>query len=186
MLVISDLPYMSYSDADEALQNAKKLMQAGAGMVKVEGGDVWVADIVRHLVERGIPVCGHIGLTPQYFHQIGAHKVMGRSEREYQDIMNAAKRLDEAGVEMLVLECIPETLGRAITESKGALTLGAGAGRECDGQVMNVYDLIGLTGAHIKFSKDYLGECGSISAAMARFVHDVKSRVFPSDEHVYT
>lgn len=186
MLVIADLPYMSYSDGEEALQNAKRLMQAGAGMVKVEGGDAWVADIVRHLVERGVPVCGHIGLTPQYFHQIGAHRVMGRSERECQDIMNAARRLDAAGVEMLVLECIPETLGREVTESVTALTLGAGAGRDCDGQVMNVYDLIGLTGAHIKFSKDYLRECGSIPAAMAQFVCEVRNRAFPSDEHVYT
>jgi 3-methyl-2-oxobutanoate hydroxymethyltransferase len=186
LLVISDLPYMSYSDGDEALQNAKRLMQAGAGMVKVEGGDAWVSDIVRHLVERGVPVCGHIGLTPQYFHQIGAHKVMGRSGREYKDILNAAKLLDAAGAEMLVLECIPEALGREITESVRALTLGAGAGRDCNGQVMNVYDLIGLSGMHIKFSKNYLGECGSIAAAMERFVEDVKNRAFPSEEHVYT
>jgi 3-methyl-2-oxobutanoate hydroxymethyltransferase len=186
MLVIADLPYMSYSDAEDALQNAKRLMQAGAGMVKVEGGEPWVADIVRHLVGRGVPVCGHVGLTPQYFHQIGAHKVMGRSSSEYQDILQAAQRLDAAGAEMLVLECIPEALGREITASTKALTLGAGAGRDCDGQVMNVYDLIGLTGAHIKFSKDYLGTSGSISAAMAQFVSDVKKCAFPSDEHVYT
>jgi 3-methyl-2-oxobutanoate hydroxymethyltransferase len=186
MLVIADLPYMSYSKGEEALQNAKRLMQAGAGMVKIEGGDAWVADIVRHLVERGIPVCGHIGLTPQYFHQIGAHKVVGRSGREYQDIVDAAKRLDAAGAEMLVLECIPEALGREVTQFTKALTLGAGAGRDCNGQVMNIYDLIGLTGSHIKFSKDYLGTCGSISAAMAQFVSDVKNGVFPSDEHVYT
>jgi 3-methyl-2-oxobutanoate hydroxymethyltransferase len=186
MLVIADLPYMSYSDGEEALQNAKRLMQAGAGMVKVEGGEAWVADIVRNRVEHGIPGCGHIGLTPQYFHQIGAHKVMGRSERECQDIMNAAKRLDAAGAEMLVLECIPESLGQEITKSVKALTLGAGAGRGCNGQVMNVYDLIGLTGEHIKFSKDYLGECGSIPAAMAQFVSDVRNSSFPSDEHVYT
>jgi len=94
--------------------------------------------------------------------------------------------LDAAGVEMVVLECIPEALGREITGSVKALTLGAGAGRDCDGQVMNIYDLIGLTGAHIKFSKDYLGTCGSISAAVAQFVSDVKNRAFPSDEHVYT
>jgi 3-methyl-2-oxobutanoate hydroxymethyltransferase len=184
-LVISDLPYMSYSDSEEALQNAKRLMQAGAGMVKIEGGGAWVADIVRHLVARGIPVCGHIGLTPQYFHQIGAHKVLGRSGREHKDIVDAARRLDAAGIEMLVLECIPESLGSEITESVKALTLGAGASRGCNGQVMNVYDLIGLTGAHIKFSKNYLGECGSISSAIEQFVHDVKNRTFPSEEHVY-
>lgn len=185
ILVIADMPYMSYSNFNDAKLNAAKLMQAGADMVKIEGQQDWVVETVKELTRYGIPVCAHIGLTPQYYHQIGGNKIMGRTDDSYAEILEAAKKLDYAGAEMIVLECIPHTLGKDITECVKAATLGAGAGIDCDGQVMLIYDLIGLTGKKIKFSKDYLSGTNNIVQAIANYVSDVKTIKFPTEEHMY-
>lgn len=186
VLIVADLPYMSYSSFDEARLNASKLMQSGADMVKLEGEQEWVIETVRHLTNYGIPVCAHIGLTPQYYHQIGGNKVMGKSDVDYQRILKAAISLDKAGAEMIVLECIPSLLGQEISNSTKAATLGAGAGIDCDGQVMLMYDLIGLSGHHIKFAKDYLSETNNVIHAVNNYVSDVKKLKFPSQEHTYS
>lgn len=185
IMVVADLPYMSYGNFEDARLNASRLMRAGADMVKLEGNQDWVIKTVQHLTEYGIPVCGHIGLTPQFYHQIGGNKIMGRDNTEYQQLLAAAKNLDMVGVEMIVLECIPSILGKEITESINAVTLGAGAGPDCDGQVMLAYDLIGLSGETIKFAKNYLTETNSIEQAINNYVSDVKSSKFPDKEHSY-
>ena len=185
IMVVADLPYMSYSTFEDARLNSAKLMKAGADMVKLEGDQPWVIETVRHLTEYGIPVCAHIGLTPQFYHQIGGNKIMGRNDTEYQRILTAAKNLDSAGAEMIVLECIPANLGEEITQSINAVTLGAGAGVNCDGQIMLMYDLIGLSGKSIKFAKNYLVETNSIKQAINNYVSDVKSSKFPDEEHSY-
>ncbi|RTL13156.1 MAG: 3-methyl-2-oxobutanoate hydroxymethyltransferase [Neisseriaceae bacterium] len=185
IMVVADLPYMSYSNFEDARLNASKLMKAGADMVKLEGDQDWVIETVKHLTEYGIPVCAHIGLTPQFYHQIGGNKIMGRDDKEYQRLLTAAKSLDSAGAEMIVLECIPSTLGKEITETINAITLGAGAGVNCDGQVMLAYDLIGLSGNNIKFAKDYLIETNNIKQAINNYVSDVKSSKFPDEKHSY-
>lgn len=185
IMVVADLPYMSYSDFEDARLNASKLMKAGADMVKLEGDQGWVIETVQHLTEYGIPVCAHIGLTPQFYHQIGGNKIMGRDDKEYQRLLTAAKTLDSAGAEMIVLECVPSILGKEITESVNAVTLGAGAGISCDGQVMLAYDLIGLSGGTIKFAKNYLIETNSIKQAINNYVSEVKAAEFPDEEHSY-
>lgn len=185
IMIVADLPYMSYSNFEDARSNSAKLMKAGADMIKLEGDQVWVIETVRHLTEYGIPVCAHIGLTPQFYHQIGGNKIMGRKNEEYQRILNTAKSLDSAGAEMIVLECIPTALGQEITETIGAVTLGAGAGVNCDGQVILMYDLVGLSGKNIKFAKNYLSETNSILQAVSNYVSDIKSLKFPSAEHSY-
>ena len=160
-------------------------MKAGADMIKLEGSQDWVIETVKHLTEYGIPVCAHIGLTPQFYHQIGGNKIMGRQDDEYQRLLTSAKRLDAAGAEMIVLECVPSILSKEITESVNAVTLGAGAGVACDGQVMLMYDLIGLSGKNIKFAKDYLIETNNIKQAITNYTADVKSARFPTEEHSY-
>ena len=185
IMVVADLPYMSYSNFEEARLNSAKLMKAGADMIKLEGSQDWVIETVKHLTEYGIPVCAHIGLTPQFYHQIGGNKIMGRQDDEYQRLLTSAKRLDAAGAEMIVLECVPSILSKEITESVNAVTPGAGAGVACDGQVMLMYDLIGLSGKNIKFAKDYLIETNNIKQAITNYTADVKSARFPTEEHSY-
>lgn len=185
IMIVADLPYMSYSNFKDAIQNSAILMRAGADMIKLEGDKDWVVDTVKYLTDYGIPVCAHIGLTPQYYHQIGGNKIIGRQDEEYKRILNAAINLDKAGAEMLVLECVPTSLSKEITESVKAVTLGAGAGIDCDGQVMLIYDLIGVSGKHIKFVKDYLANTNSVKQAVIHYVADVKSLKFPTSEHSY-
>lgn len=184
-LIIADLPYGAYISPNQAMENSVKLMKAGASMIKLEGEEKWTIDTVKYLTERGIPVCAHIGLTPQYFHQLGGYKTAGKTDDEQERIFNVAVDLDQAGAEMIVLECIPEHLGNKITKEVKASTMGAGAGRNCDGQVLLMYDLIGLTGGHIKFSKNFLAESDSISNAIKKFSEDVKTRKFPTKDNIY-
>jgi 3-methyl-2-oxobutanoate hydroxymethyltransferase len=183
--ILSDLPFQSYDSPTSALQNAARLMQAGATMVKLEGGD-WVVPIVRYLTERGIPVCGHLGLTPQSVHQLGGFKVQGRSIEQATQLRADALALEAAGAQMLVLECVPRQLGADITASLAIPTIGIGAGPECDGQVLVLHDMLGITsGKSLKFVRDFMMSGGTIKGAIAAYISEVKAAKFPADEHCF-
>lgn len=188
-LLIADLPYHSYLSKDDALLNAKRLIdEAGADMVKFEGGGELVT-VASHLIENGIPVCGHLGLLPQSVEELGGYKVQGRDKTAAEKIIADAKALSEAGVDIIVLECIPQALAKTISESVDIITIGIGAGVHCSGQVLVLYDLLGITpGKRPKFSKDFLAELGegkSVVAAIEAYVKDVKNQVFPSPAHSF-
>ena len=188
-LLITDLPYHSYLTKELALENAQRLMdEAGADMVKFEGGGEFVA-VADHLIKNGIPVCGHLGLLPQSVNELGGYKVQGREQTAADNIVEDAQALMNVGVEMIVLECIPQQLAKRITDEVDVITIGIGAGVDCSGQVLVLYDLLGITpGKRPKFSKDFLAELTgekSITAAIEVYVKDVKSLDFPSEEHSF-
>ena len=188
-LLIADLPYHSYLNKDDALKNAQRLMQeAGADMVKFEGGGEFVA-IAEHLIQHDIPVCGHLGLLPQSVVELGGYKVQGREQSAADKIIEDAKALKNVGVEIIVLECIPQHLAKRITDEVDIITIGIGAGVDCSGQVLVLYDLLGITpGKRPKFSKDFLAELDSeksITAAIKAYVNAVKNLEFPAEEHSF-
>lgn len=184
--VIADLPFMSYSNVEQAIDNAARLMaQGGAQMVKLEGGEV-VTDIVKKLTERGIPVCVHLGLLPQSVHRVGSYRVYGRDSDEAQQLVDDAKRVQSAGADMLVLECVPKELAKHITADADIPVIGIGAGSDCDGQVLVLYDMLGLVmGERPRFSHDFLADTGAIPAAISKYVQDVRSGYFPALENQY-
>ena len=188
-LLISDLPYRSYLNKNDALKNAQRLMdEAGADMVKFEGGGEFVA-VAEHLIKNNIPVCGHLGLLPQSVIELGGYKVQGREEAAANTIVKDAFALKNVGVEIMVLECIPQSLAKRITNEVDIITIGIGAGVDCSGQVLVIYDLLGITpGKRPKFSKDFLLELDSnksITAAIEAYVKAVKALEFPSEEHSF-
>lgn len=183
-LIIADMPFMSYSTPEQAMNNAAQLIQAGAHMVKLEGG-AWLQETISKLNERGIPVCAHLGLTPQSVNKMGGYKVQGRSDEQGNAIMEDAKIIEAAGADLLVLECVPAPLAERITRTLDIPTIGIGAGKETDAQVLVVNDLIGLTEKPPKFSKNFLPEAGSIAAAFKAFDEQVKSGLFPSAEQSF-
>ena len=183
-LIIADMPFMSYSTPTQAMENAALLMQAGAHMVKLEGG-AWLVDTVTQLTERGIPVCAHLGLTPQSVNKLGGYKVQGRDDQQAGIILQDAKTLAAAGADLLVLECVPTPLGKQVTDTLAIATIGIGAGKHTDAQVLVVNDLIGLTEKPPTFSKDFLNEAGSIPAAFKAFNDQVKSGEFPNESHSF-
>jgi 3-methyl-2-oxobutanoate hydroxymethyltransferase len=187
-LLIGDMPFLSYQvSAEQALANAGRfLKEGGADAVKLEGG-AEMADIINLLVRRGIPVMGHIGLTPQRAAQLGGLKVQGRDEETAQKLLNDAKILEEAGVFSLVLEAVPWALAKFITERVKIPTIGIGAGPYCDGQVLVVTDMIGLSvGISPKFSKRYTNVAAEIERAAKEFISEVKSGKFPTiEEHSF-
>ena len=184
-LVMTDMPFMSYPDPQQALLNAGRLMkEGGAHMVKLEGGAM-LLDTVRLLSSHGIPVCAHLGLLPQSVHKLGGYKVQGRDEAGAGAMLNDAMALVAAGADILLLECVPQALASAITSSVDVPVIGIGAGPECDGQVLVSYDMLAITpGKRPRFSKDFLAGSGSIAAALASYVSDVKARRFPGRDHV--
>lgn len=189
-LIIADLPFMTYATLKDTLANSTKLMQAGANMVKLEGGE-WLAESVSKLVELGIPVCAHIGLTPQSVNKFGGYKVQGRSESQQQQLLNDAAALDQAGADFIVLECIPGTLASSITQANGFSTIGIGAGNATDAQVLVCYDMLGLSPHPAKFVKDFLAASGSdgseasILKAFSAYNTAVKNGNYPTAEHEY-
>lgn len=183
-LIMGDLPFMTYATPDQAMINATRIMQAGAQMVKIEGGE-WLAPTVQMLSDRGVPVCAHLGLTPQSVNKLGGFRVQGRSEAQAEQILADAKALDDAGADLLVLECVPTALAKRITESVSMPTIGIGAGKDTDAQVLVINDILGLTEQPPKFSKNFLLEAGDIPGAMSKYVNDVKSGVFPSEEYTF-
>jgi 3-methyl-2-oxobutanoate hydroxymethyltransferase len=186
-LIVGDMPFMSYhvSMAD-ALHNATRFIQeAGAQAVKLEGGEA-VANTVKRLVECGIPVMGHLGLTPQSINQLGGFKVQGRGLDEARRLLNDARILQEAGAFAIVLECTPAPLSKLITQKVGIPTIGIGAGPDCDGQVQVISDLVGLYTDFVpKHARQYAKLAGQIQAAVSSYAADVKAVAFPTMEHSY-
>lgn len=180
MFRVVDMPFQSYATPEQALGNAARLMsEGGAQMVKLEGGAVMI-DTVAHLTSRGIPVCGHLGLLPQSVHKLGGYRVQGKDTASARQLLQDARALDEAGAGLLVLECIPEALAAEVTHAVSMPVIGIGAGPDCDGQVLVLYDMLGITpGKRPSFSRDFLSGAGGIPAALAAFVTAVKRGSFP-------
>ena len=186
-LVVADMPFMSYQvSIEQAIANAGRFIKtAGAGAVKIEGG-AFRAPLVKGLVENGMPVLGHIGLTPQSIHETGGYKVQGRQTEDCERLLNDARALEEAGAFAIVLECIPAGLGADITKAAGIPTIGIGAGPDCDGQILVSHDLLGLHEAHVaKFVKQYSQLATEMKTAFTKYREEVESGVFPSEEHCY-
>ena len=185
-LVIADMPFMSYQVSEEqAIQNAGRLIQAGAMAVKLEGGGVMV-DRVRALTAVGIPVMGHLGMTPQSVNRFGGYKVQGRDEPQADTLVTDAKALETAGAFALVLEAMPATLAQSITPTVSIPTIGIGAGPHCDGQVLVLYDLLGLFDEFVpKFVKPYAHLKADALQALRRFKEEVECRKFPTDQESY-
>jgi len=182
-LIMSDLPFMSYATPEQAIESSALLMQAGAEMVKLEGG-AWLVDTVEMLSERGIPVCAHLGLTPQYVHKFGGYKVQGRDEAAAKQMIADAKAMEAAGADLLLLECVPSALAKLLTESVGVPVIGIGAGSDTDGQVLVCYDMLGMNSGHVpKFVKNYMVEGRTIQQAFEAYAQEVKNGTFPGPEH---
>ena len=185
LFVIADMPFMTYSSVNDTCKNAAELMRAGANMVKLEGGE-WLYDSIKALTQQGIPVCGHLGLTPQSVHVFGGFKIQGREEDKAQKMIDDAKALEAAGAQLLVLECIPSALAKRITDALSIPTIGIGAGNVTDGQILVMHDLVGISAGYIpKFSKNFLLETGNMPAAVQKYCTDVKSGAFPGAEHEF-
>jgi 3-methyl-2-oxobutanoate hydroxymethyltransferase len=180
--LIADMPFGSYQDSvDSAIQNAVILMQAGANMVKLEGGG-WTAPVVRSLVDRGIPVCAHLGFTPQSVHALGGYRVQGRDEDAAQRLQKHAEELVDAGAAMLVIEMIPAALARDLTQRLSIPVIGIGAGVGCSGQVLVLHDMLGLSvGKTPRFVRNFLAGSAGIESAIGQYVEDVKAGRFPDD-----
>jgi 3-methyl-2-oxobutanoate hydroxymethyltransferase len=180
--VIADMPFGSYQEsADVAMRHAVLLMQEGAQMVKLEGGG-WTAPTVRFLVERGVPVCAHLGFTPQSVHALGGYRVQGRDEAAARTLRCQAEELAAAGAELLVLEMVPAALARDLTQTLSIPTIGIGAGVGCNGQVLVLHDMLGVTGGEpLRFVRNFLDGSASIAQAVRQYVADVKGGRFPDD-----
>ncbi|WP_265434240.1 3-methyl-2-oxobutanoate hydroxymethyltransferase [Aeromonas salmonicida] len=184
-LIIADMPFMSYATPEQTYQTAARLMAAGARMVKMEGGD-WLCDSIRHLTRNGVPVCGHLGLTPQSVHVFGGFKVQGRDEYQAQEIYRQALCLQESGIQLLVLECVPVALAERITKALQIPVIGIGAGPATDGQILVMHDAFGITSGYVpKFTKNFLAETGDMHAAIRLYVQQVSEGTFPGPEHSF-
>ena len=184
--IMADMPFMSYATDDLGLENAKRLMQAGANSVKIEGGE-WISKMAQALSDRGIPVCAHMGLTPQTINRLGGHKVQGRDPSQKEKIINEAMSLEKAGAAMLLLECVPDNLAKEVTKQLKIPVIGIGAGVHTDGQIMVVHDMLGISCLDNppKFVKNFMEESSSIKNAIENYVKEVKNLKFPSDEYTF-
>ena len=180
--IVGDLPFDSYhASIESAWKNAADLFKLGAQMVKLEGGG-WTNETVRFITERGIPVCGHLGFTPQTVTALGGFKVQGRSEESAALLKRHAKELQDAGAQMLVLEMVPSALAKEITESLAIPVIGIGAGVACSGQVLVLHDMLGISyGRHPRFVRNFMEGSGSVQEAVRRYVQEVKAGTFPVD-----
>ena len=185
-LLIADLPFMSFRDADTALASSARLMaDGGAAMVKLEGAD-WVLDVIHALARRSVPVCAHLGLTPQSVHKLGGYRVQGKTKVAAEQLLADAKAVEQAGANLLVLECVPAALAKRISAELAIPTIGIGAGVDCDGQVLVIYDMLGITpGKRPRFSKDFLSNQGSVLEAIRAYVKAVRDGQFPAAEHSF-
>ena len=186
-LIIADMPFGTYQRSpQEAFGNAARFLAAGAQMVKLEGGRVML-DTIRFLVERGVPVCGHVGLTPQSVHQLGGYRVQGKTDSGAEQVLRDAKLVEQAGASLIILEAIPAKLGQQVTEALTIPTIGIGAGVACSGQVLVVYDMLGIyPGRKARFVKNFMDGSASIQAAIERYVKEVKAQTFPAREHTFS
>lgn len=194
-VILADMPYGSYEhDAQTALRNAQALLASGAHIVKIEGGGTMV-ETARYLVEHGVPVCAHLGFTPQSVAQLGGYKIQGKTEAAANQIMQDAQAMSEAGVSMVLLEMVPAQLASKITDMVSVPTIGIGAGVGCSGQVLVLQDLLGIyTGPAEKspetfkaprFVRNFLAETGSVQSAVRAYVQAVKNHTFPAKQHSY-
>jgi len=184
-MVLADMPFGSYATPEAAFNHAVQLIQAGAHMVKLEGG-AWLAETVRFLTDRAVPVCAHLGLTPQSVHQLGGYKVQGKTIESADQLKADAQLLQAAGAAMLVLEAIPTALGKEVTDLLAIPTIGIGAGPDCSGQVLVMHDLLGVfPGRKAKFVKNFMDGQTSIDAAVSAYVGAVKEGSFPGAEHCF-
>lgn len=184
-IIVSDMPFMSYNTPAQALGNAGRLItEGGAQMVKLEGGSE-LTETIKLITQHGIPVCGHLGLTPQSIHKIGGYRVQARSNEAAKKLKEDAVALQQAGAECLVLECVPAALAADITRALEIPVIGIGAGTDCDGQVLVVYDMLGITARQPKFSKNFLTGKESVADALRTYVEDVKNKTFPAAIHTY-
>lgn len=187
-LIMVDMPFMSYTTTEQALNNASRLMkEGGAHVVKLEGTSNQ-QEIVRLLVSNGVPVCAHLGLRPQFVHKLGGYRVQGRDDESAKALIEDARALENAGADLILLECVPTALAKEVTQSVNTPVIGIGAGVDCDGQVLVLYDMLGITpGKRPRFSKDFLAEAAepSVSQAVRDYVAAVKQSTFPSEEHSF-
>ena len=184
-LVVADLPFGTYGTPADAFASAVEVMRAGAQMVKIEGGE-WLAETIRFLVERSIPVCAHVGLTPQSVHAFGGFKVQGRTEEGAQQLLRDALAVQNAGAQLLVLEAVPPAVAANVTNAVAIPTIGIGAGVDCSGQVLVLHDMLGIfPGKPARFVKDFMAGAPSIGAAIEAYVKAVKDGSFPGPEHVF-
>ncbi len=181
-LLMADMPFMSYATPEQACENAAKLVR-GANMVKIEGGD-WLVDTVKMLTERAVPVCAHLGLTPQSVNIFGGYKVQGREQDKADRMVRDALALQEAGAQIVLLECVPAELANRITQILDVPVIGIGAGNGTDGQILVMHDMFGISANYMpKFSKNFLAETGDIRQAVAKYIEDVASGAFPDLAH---
>lgn len=184
-LIMADLPFGTYGTPADAFASSVKLMQAGAQMVKLEGGE-WLADTVRFLIERAVPVCAHIGLTPQSVHAFGGFKVQGKTEAGAAQLLRDGHAFERAGAQMVLLEAVPATVATHVTEALEVPTIGIGAGAGCSGQVLVLQDMLGIfPGKRPRFVKDFMDGQTNILGAIEAYVQAVKGSTFPGPEHCF-
>jgi 3-methyl-2-oxobutanoate hydroxymethyltransferase len=184
-LVISDMPYQSYASSEQAVENAARLInEGGADMIKLEGGKE-MCEVIAAIKRNNIPVCGHLGLTPQSFKTSDSFKVQATTDETAENLKQDALAIQEAGIDCLVLECIPSKVAKEVTEVLDVPTIGIGAGVDCDGQVLVLYDMLGITGKKFRFLKNFLEGRDSISDAIKNYIKQVKDKSYPSVEHSF-
>ncbi len=183
-LIIADMPFMAYANPEQSLENAALLMQAGAHVIKMEGG-AWLEETVFMLSERGIPVCGHLGLTPQSVNKLGGYRVQGRDEQAAEVMRRDASLLEEAGADLLVLECVPSELAKSISSKLAIPVIGIGAGPHTDAQVLVLYDMLGISPRVPRFTKNFLTAGRDIQGALQAYADAVRSGAFPDAEHSF-
>ncbi len=185
--LVADMPFMSYTEPGQALDNAVRLMQeGGAMMIKLEGGDGQI-EIVEHLARHDIPVCAHLGLKPQSVHKIGGFRVQGREPEKAEEMLASAKRLQDAGADIVLLECVPNEVGQIITQALEVPVIGIGAGPDVDGQILVLYDILDITqGRTPRFVRNFQEDCNSPLQAIGAFVAAVKDRSYPAPEHCFS
>lgn len=181
-LIIADMPFMSYADTASAVKTATALMQAGAHMVKLEGGQ-WLSQTISTLVCGGIPVCAHIGLTPQSVNTLGGYKVQGRSTQQAEQLLEDAIALEQAGAQIVLMECVPSLLASKVDAALSVPTIGIGAGPDTTGQVLVLHDMLGLNSRPARFVRNFMEGAGSIQQALENFDKAVKDGSFPTPAH---
>ena len=185
-LIMADMPFMAAATPERAMDAAQALMQAGANLIKLEGAG-WLADTIRLLKRNGVPVCAHLGLTPQAVNAFGGYRVQGRDDAGAKQLLEDAKALEEAGADLLLLECVPRTVTAKLVKQSQCPVIGIGAGPECDGQVLVVHDMLNITpGKKARFVKNFMADAGGdISAAIRAYDTAVKDGSFPGEEHCF-
>jgi 3-methyl-2-oxobutanoate hydroxymethyltransferase len=182
--LLADMPFGSYHNESTAMENAVELLGAGGSMVKLEGAGPMI-DVVHYMTRRGVPVCAHLGLTPQSINQLGGYRVQARDEAGAKQLLADAVAMQQAGAQMLVVECIPAALGRQVSAAVDIPVIGIGAGVECDGQVLVMHDMLGLGARVPKFVANFMPGSGSVQAAFEAYVMAVRQQQFPAREHEY-